>query len=218
MLQITKGIAAVAASALLAWALGLVPAPALAQSSGAEAFIRQSADSTLALLKDGSPNDQGRGARMKALMSSILDLRRMALFALGPAAKNAKPPEIDAYVAAYRDFALASYAGALSGYMGQKLRITGSTQRSPGDFIVSAVVVDPNEKGNTPVSVSFRVLDEGAGKFALVDAAVAGVWFTLAQRDDFAGFLAQNGSDISGLIGHLKQMAAHPRPERGSPG
>jgi ABC-type transporter MlaC component len=90
--------------------------------------------------------------------------------------------------------------------------MTNVAQRAPGDYIVNAVVSDPADTSDPPAPVSFRVLDEGAGKFALVDASVEGVWFTLAQRDDFKGFLDHNGGKISGLIAHLNDLAALPRP------
>jgi phospholipid transport system substrate-binding protein len=179
--------------------------------SAAETFVRQDADRVIAVLNDKSIGAADRRARVAALMTSLLDLKRMAMFTLGPAAKTASPADLDAYVAAYREFALANYAAELSGYMGQSLQLTGSAQHGPGDFIVSATVADPSDKTDPPVPVNFRVLDEGGGKFALVDASIAGIWFTIAQRDDFTGYLSQNGGDMGKLIAHLKALAARPQ-------
>lgn len=196
-------------------ALGLAAAlvmavsiPAHAQNSAAESYIAQNTAKAISLLKDRSLSESDRRQQMQALISSLLDLKRMALFTLGPAAKTASPADIDAFVAAYQFFALANYTAELGGYSGQSLNVTGAMERAPGDYIVSAVVRDSGDKTGEPVPVSFRVLDEGGGKFALVDAAVEGVWFTLAQRDDFTGFLGQNGGDVSKLAVHLKDMAA----------
>jgi phospholipid transport system substrate-binding protein len=180
--------------------------------SPAEAFVQQGADGALRILRDGALNDVQRNDGMQSLMSSFLDLKRMALFTLGSAARTASASDTAAFVSAYRDFALANYTTELSAYMGESLQITGSSERAAGDFIVNAEVIDPNHKAETPTPVSFRVLDEGAGKYALVDASVAGVWFTLAQRDDFSGFLGQNGGDITKLAAHLKDLSAHARP------
>jgi phospholipid transport system substrate-binding protein len=194
----------------------LAPGSACAQDA-AQVFIQQDADKTLAILKNSSAGDEDRAAKIRDLMSSLLDLKRMAMFTLGPAARTASPADIEAFVAAYKEFALANYSSELSGYMGQSLRITGSTQRAPGDYVVNAVVTDPAHRGDPPVSVSFRVLDEGGGKLALVDASVEGVWFTLAQRDDFTGFLGQNNGDVTKLIAHLKDLAAHPKSATATP-
>jgi phospholipid transport system substrate-binding protein len=179
--------------------------------SAAETFVRQDADKVIAVLNDKSLGEADKRARVAVLMTSLLDLKRMAMFTLGPAAKTASPADLDAYVAAYREFALANYAAELSGYMGQSLQLTGAAQRAPGDFIVNATVADPSDKSDPPSPVSFRVLDEGGGKFALVDASIAGIWFTIAQRDDFTGYLSQNGGDMGKLVAHLKALAAHPQ-------
>jgi phospholipid transport system substrate-binding protein len=206
----TATIPAAAFAGALACFLTAGAGRAVAQSA-AESFVRQDADRVIAVLKDRSLSEADKRARVSGLMESLLDLKRMAMFTLGPAAKSASPAELDAYVAAYRDFALANYAAELSGYMGQSLQLTGAAQRAPGDYIVNATVADPSDKSDPPSPVSFRVLDEGGGKFALVDAAIAGIWFTIAQRDDFTGFLSQNGGDMAKLVAHLKALAAHPQ-------
>ena len=203
-------LAAVVVGALSTfWAM--TPGYASGQDA-AEAFIRQGADKALAILNDRASGETQKDARMEDLMTSMLDLKRMSLFALGPAARTASPANLDAFADAYREFAVTNYTTELSGYLGQKLRITGSSQRAANDFIVTAVMLDPDDTSGQPTPVSFRVLDEDAGKLALVDASVAGVWFTLAQRAAFSGYLGQNGGDISKLIGYLKELAAHPQP------
>ena len=90
---------------------------------------------------------------------------------------------------------------------GQQVRVTGSKERAPGDFILSADVTDPvaahDEK---PLPVRFRVLLEG-DRYSVVDASVQGVWFELAQRDNVQGFLGANGGNISKLITHINQLS-----------
>jgi len=197
-------------SILACWAVTLLfaPAPARAQTP-AESFVQQGTSKAIAILGDKTLSDAQRQDQVARLMTSLLDMKRMALFTLGPAVKSARPADLNAFVAAYREFALATYEAELGGYSGQTLNVTGSTERAPGDTIVNAVVNDPNDKSDAPAQVSFRVLDEGQGQLALVDASVEGVWFTLAQRDDFTGFLGQNGGDVTKLAAHLKDMAAH---------
>jgi len=58
-----------------------------------------------------------------------------------------------------------------------------------------------------PIRVDFRILGSG-GKFAVVDASIAGIWLGLAQRDDFGGFLSQHNGSVPALTAHLKEMTA----------
>jgi len=182
------------------------PAHASAASS-AESFVQEATIKVVGVLGDKTLSQAERNRRVEGIVDGMLDLRRMALFTLGSAASSASPSDIDAFVAAYHDFALAMYESELAGYAGQSVGITGSVERAPGDFIVNATVADPGAKSESGTEVSFRVLDEGGGKYALVDASVEGVWFTLAQRGDFGGFLSQNGGSVGKLTEHLKEMA-----------
>jgi ABC-type transporter MlaC component len=58
-----------------------------------------------------------------------------------------------------------------------------------------------------PLPVAFRVADEGAGKFAVVDASIMGIWLGLAQRAEFGAYLSQHGGDVAALSTHLHEMA-----------
>jgi phospholipid transport system substrate-binding protein len=109
----------------------------------------------------------------------------------------------------YKAFTIASYGSQLNGYGGETLKVTGSSERAPGDYIVNAVVMDPSAP-NDPmqVPVAFRVADEGGGKYAVVDASVAGIWLGLAQRADFGGYLSRHGNSVPALTDHLKEVTA----------
>jgi ABC-type transporter MlaC component len=56
--------------------------------------------------------------------------------------------------------------------------------------------------------VAFRVAEEDGGKFAVVDASVAGIWLGLAQRADFGGYLSQHSDSVPMLTEHLKDITA----------
>ncbi len=132
----------------------------------------------------------------------------MAMFTLGAARRTATPAEIDAFVDAFRNYAIAIYQTRLSAYSGQTLKVTGSTERAPGDFVVSTVLVDPSDAGDKqPIQVDFRV-DSDNGKFVVLDASVVGVWLAIEERDQFTAFLAQNNDSVAALAQHLKQLAA----------
>jgi ABC-type transporter MlaC component len=194
---------------------GVLLAIAAIQSSGASAagspaeqFMQHGADSGIAILKDKSLSATDRKARVDDFLKSLLDLHRMAMFTLGPAAASASPGDINAFTDAYAQFAVANYDSALGAYGGQTIRVTNSVQRADKDFIVTASISDPATPSASPDLVSFRVLDEGDGKFAVVDASVEGVWFTVAQRDEYAAFLRQSGANVASLTAKLRDMAA----------
>ena len=191
--------------------LALAAMPARAGSAddvAAQGFIQQNIDHGIDILKNKSLTDAQRREQIHDLLSNLLDTTKIGLFALGSARSTASQADLDDYVTAFKAFMIASYETRLSGYGGQSLKVTSVIDHAPGDYIVSSVLVDPGNPGDPdPVRVDFRVLGE-TGKFAIVDASIAGVWLGLAQRDDFGGFLGQHNASVPALTAHLKDMTA----------
>ena len=174
-----------------------------------ETFVQENIDRGIALLKDTTLSDADRRAKLTTMLTELLDTKKMALFMLGPVRDQAAASDLDSYAEAYRAFTIAGYEGQLGGYGGQSIKVTGSTERSPGDFIVSAIVLDPSAPNDpNPLPVGFRVEDEGGGKFAVVDASIENIWLGLAQRSEFTGYLSQHGNSVPALTSHLQEVTA----------
>ncbi len=185
-----------------------VPARAVSKDDAVQAFIQTSIDHGIAVLNDKSLGAQAKRDQVREILSNLLDTRKIGLFALGKDRATASQADLDAYVAAFKRFMIESYVSRLDGYGGQSLKVTGVIDHAPGDYVVTAVLVDPAAPNDPdPLRVAFRVLDED-GKFAVVDASIAGVWLGLAQRDDFVGYLSQHGDSVPKLTAHLKEMTA----------
>jgi phospholipid transport system substrate-binding protein len=175
----------------------------------AETFVQQSIDRGIAVMKDKSLDDTARRQQIGALLAEVLDTRKMALFMLGDVRENVPATDLDMYAEAYKAFTVANYESQLNGYGGQTLKVTGSVERAPGDYIVNAIVVDPAMPNDpNPLPVAFRVADEASGKFAVVDASIMGIWLGLAQRAEFGAYLGLHGGDVAALSAHLQETAA----------
>ncbi|HSC19084.1 MAG TPA: ABC transporter substrate-binding protein [Rhizomicrobium sp.] len=194
----------IAIAALLTFAV--VPVHAQAP---VETFVQQSIDRGVAILKNTSLDAAARQKQVGELLGQVLDTRKMAIFMLGAAREKTSSADLDLYVDAYKAFTLATYESQLDGYGGQTLKVTGSIERAPGDYIVNVALLDPATPNDpSPVPISFRVADEGSGKFAVVDAGIAGIWLGLAQQADFSGYLSQHGNSVQALGTHLQEATA----------
>jgi ABC-type transporter MlaC component len=182
-------------------------------ASPVETFVQESVDRGIAVLKDASLDDAARRQKIGDFLADVLDTKKMAMFMLGAARENAAASDLDAYAEVYKAFTIASYESQLNGYGGETLKVTGSVERAPGDYVVDAVVVDPSAPDDPmQLPVAFRVADEGGGKFAVVDASVAGIWLGLAQRADFGGYLNRHSNSVPALTAHLQEMTAKLSP------
>src|ERR1041385_8083366 len=135
----------VAASVFIA--VGLMSAsvcsPALA-SAAAEAYVQSNVQRGLQILNNRSLTKEQQRVQFRQFLIGLTDLRRIALYTLGPARRTATPAEQDQFVEAFREYAFAVYGAEFEKYGGQTLKVTGSIERAAGDELVRTILVDPH--------------------------------------------------------------------------
>jgi phospholipid transport system substrate-binding protein len=158
-------------------------------------------------LRDKRLSSVERRDQFEGLLLSLVDVRRIALFTLGQYRRTASPDDVEAFVAAFKNYATAEYQSYFSKYTNQTLKVTGSTERTPTDFIVQTQLID-SDSNQPPAEVDFRVRTD-TGKPVLVDLAYQGIWLSLEQRDQFVSFLGQNNGNVRSLVAHLSDLAVN---------
>jgi phospholipid transport system substrate-binding protein len=193
--------------AVLAAALAapLLAAPAFA-ADPAESFVAANIQRGLALLNNKSLSPAQRRDQFEQFLVGLTDLKRIADFTLGQYRRSAAPGDVQAFDAAFQNYAVAVYQYYFSKYSGQTLKVTKSELRAPTDYIVATQLIDPAKSGQPPLEVSFRVRTDGP-RPVVTDVSVEGVWLSLQQRDQFVGFLGQNNGNVRLLISHLSELA-----------
>jgi ABC-type transporter MlaC component len=195
------------AFAILAAAPLVMVRPAAAAQNVAEAFVDENIHKGLDILKDKKLNTVQRRDQFETLLLGLVDVRRIALFTLGQYRRTAPPEDVEAFVGAFKNYATAAYQSYFAKYTNQNLKVIGSTQRNPTDFIVQTQLIEPGSS-QQPAEVDFRVRTDG-GKPVLVDVAYQGIWLSLEERDQFVAFLGQNNGNVRTLIAHLSELAVN---------
>jgi phospholipid transport system substrate-binding protein len=173
----------------------------------AEVFVSDNIQKGLTILNDPQLSPTQRSAQFEELLLKITDMKRVALFTLGQYRQTASQADQDAFAIAFQDYSIAVYRSYLGRYAGQTLKVTGSTQHSPDDYIVATQMIDPNDhSGRQPLEVDFRVRTD-TGRPEVTDLEIAGIWLALEERDQFGAFLAQHHGDVADLTGHLHDVA-----------
>jgi phospholipid transport system substrate-binding protein len=193
--------------AMFAAPLVLTGPVAAAAPNVAESFVDENIHKGLEILRDKRLSTVQRRDQFEGLLLTLVDVRRIALFTLGQYRRSAPPDDVEAFVNAFKNYAAAAYQSYFTKYTDQQLKVIGSTQRSPTDFIVQTNLVDPGSS-QPPAEVDFRVRTD-TGKPVLVDVAYQGIWLSLEQRDQFVAFLGQNNGNVRTLIAHLSDLAAN---------
>ncbi len=184
----------------------LLARSASAVANVAESFVDENIRKGLEILRDKRLSPIQRRDQFEGLLLSLVDVRRIALFTLGQYRRSAPPEDVEAFVNAFKNYATAAYQSYFAKYTDQTLKVTGSTQRTPTDFIVQTQLTDPSSN-QPPSEVDFRVRTD-TGKPVLVDVAYQGIWLSLEERDQFVAFLGQNNGNVRTLIAHLSDLAA----------
>ena len=198
---------------ILAGLLALVAIAALSASdaraaSSAETLVQSSIDKSYAILSDGALTASEREQQFKTLLESIVDVRRVALFTLGPYVRNATPADTETFEHAFGAFLAAVYQRGLDNYASPK--VAGSTERAPDDVIVNVTASSPNA-GGSPPSLAFRVRGTSSGGQLVTDIQVDGAWLAILQRSDFTAYLQQHGGSLTALAAELDRRTAQVR-------
>jgi phospholipid transport system substrate-binding protein len=197
-----------AISAAVAIAVGaFMGAPANAAAANpAEAYVQQNIDRGYAILNNRGLAGPARRQQFRQFLLSLIDLKRIANFTLGPAGRSASDAEKSAFYEAFENYSVAVYDAQLSKYRGQTLRVTGSQMRSRDDVIVNAEVVNPNQPDGARIKVAFRVRNSGGG-MSVTDMNVEGVWLAISERADFESYLQRNDNSVPRLTARLNAAA-----------
>ena len=121
----------------------LAAGPAMA-ANVAETFVDENIRKGLDILKDKKLTTTQRRDQFETLLLGLVDTRRIGLFTLGQYRRTAPPEDVEAFLNAFKNYASAAYQSYFSKYTNQTLKVTGSTQRNPTDFIVQTQLIDPS--------------------------------------------------------------------------
>jgi phospholipid transport system substrate-binding protein len=182
-----------------------------ARDPGAEQYVQVQAQRVLTLLSNRSMNAQDRIRAFRGVVDQIADVPRITRFVLGKYARTATPAQRAQFDPLFRTYAQDVYESQLSQYHGEKVQVTGSVVRNPGDVIVNSLV--SGGKLDKPAPVSWRVLNSGGG-WKIVDVEASGVWLAITQQQDFVSTIDNAHGDINVLIAQLQNNVRKHEAER----
>ena len=169
-----------------------------AADDAAETFVQTILDEAEPHL--AAPTETERFAGIATLVDQYVDMRRVSRFVLGQYARKLTDEQKTAYDPLFEKYATQVYQNVLSEYAGEKLRVSGSVDRSERDIIVNSKIVNPAPgSGLGDVVVHWRVYRSRDGGLSIVDAGADNVWLALEQRSTFTSVIANNGGPPAGV-------------------
>jgi phospholipid transport system substrate-binding protein len=178
-----------------------------ARDPAAEQFVAHGAQRVISILANPKTSEAQKEAEFARAVDQLADVPRITSFVLGKYGRTITPAQRARFATTFRNYAERVYRNRLDHYHGEKVQVTGSTVRKPGDVIVHTEIT--GGQLSQPVNVSWRVLGEN-GAWKVVDVEFKGVWLAIAQQQDFVSTLDNAHGDIDVLINKLQQLAKQP--------
>ena len=190
---------------LSATMLAFTAFPAFADTQ-TEEYVRSNANDVLASLNAPGLTAEERRAQFQTYMDEFANLDAVAKFVIGKYAKRFSAEEMDAYLATFREYALAVYEFYFNEYRGRDVKVVGSTARNARDSIVDTEIVRADGQ---ELEVRWRVLNRG-GEYQVVDVALNAegnlIWLAIEQQAQFLSILDQNNGSSDALIAKINSM------------
>jgi phospholipid transport system substrate-binding protein len=167
--------------------------------TAAFAFIQGLGNDAIKELTNPAIPRPEREARFRRLLVDRFDMAAISKFVLGRYWRSASEAQRVEFQRLFEDFIVASYAERFSDYMGEGLRVAGSSAEDGGTILV-------HSKIDMPASEDIHVdwlLRRANENFAILDIIVEGVSMDVTHRSEFASVIQDHGG-VNGLIEALR--------------
>lgn len=172
------------------------------------AYTKDLTAKSTAALTDKSLTRAEQIEKFRGVLSDALALDVVGKFVIGDARTKMTPEQASRYDAAFPLYITRQYATQFDQIVGRPLVVKDAakvaTSRT-GDVFVRTQFT--RTSGN-PINVDWRVRKLDDGKLRLVDIAVSGVSIMTVKREEFRGFVQQNG--VEPLLARLETDAKKP--------
>ena len=162
-----------------------------------ENFVTSFADSAISILSNDSLSDTERTSSFTELVMSSIDLNLISKFVLSKAWKNASDEQKEAYLIAFKDYFVSSYANKLDQYTGEKVVVVGSQEAGKYVIVESNIIREGTD--TLKINLKWRLLNKD-NQIKIIDLNIEGISLVIAQREEFQSFLANNDYDLDKLI------------------
>ena len=194
------------AMVILAIAAAPIPAVATPDLTGAQTFIEDLGDQTIAILTDPDASVAATEASFSQIFTDSFDTVTIGRFVLGRYWNAASAAEQQEYLDLFQQLVVSTYARRFSEYSGQTFEVVGARPERNDDVMVTTRIIQPD---GPPVNVDWRVR-EREGQFRIIDVVVERVNMTITYRNEFTSIIQRGGGQVAALLDALRRQVSAP--------
>lgn len=188
---------------ILALFISSVNSFAFASFEAEEKFVSNFADNAISILSNDSLDASQKNIQFTELVMSSIDMNLISKFVLSKYWKLATDDQKKAYLAAFKQYFISSYANKLDQYSGEKVIIVSSNAAKKFVIVKSNIVRDGTD--TLKIELDWRLLTRD-GQTKIIDLSIEGISLIIAQREEFQSFLANNDNSLDALINKLNSI------------
>jgi phospholipid transport system substrate-binding protein len=196
-------------SRLISHTLGLTlllalgaPAQRAAAATDPGAFVEELGSDALKAMQDQALSPADRVNHFGVLVRKDFDLPRIARFVLGRYWRDASEGDRAEFTDRFSDYMVKMYSQRFASYSGETFRVVKQRPENETTTLVGTEIT--RSSTGEPVAVGWRVAKTPEG-YKITDIDVGGVSLVLAQRDEIASAIQQNGGSLPGLFRQLRK-------------
>jgi phospholipid transport system substrate-binding protein len=192
---VALALIAAPAAAALAQPTPAAARPATGQDAkAAGVFIDGLADRAFGILRDKTLARPQVRARFTQMLRENFAVTEIGNRLIRRHRATVTPAQYQAYMAAFPDYVVGTYADRLFDYANSDLRVVRTLPRGArGDVDVFTRIVLPS--GGQPIDAVWSVRKGATGAFQIQNLTVSGVNLALTQEADFTSFIQRKGFD-----------------------
>ena len=203
--------AAVSIGLVFLTATSILAAPA---HRGPGEFVTDLGNRAIELLSSKTASEEEQEQRFRRILREGFAVRKIGIFVLGKYRRSATKGEISEFLDLFEDYIVSLYSSAFRSYSGETFVVSRIVKtRNPRDTMVVAHINPDALDG--PTKVVFQVR-RSADDYKILDVKIQGVSMIVTQRDEFTGFIRNNGGKVAALIKALRKKTAGLRTRAGS--
>ena len=177
-------------------------------------FVTDLGNRAIELLSSKTASEEEQEQRFRRILREGFAVRKIGIFVLGKYRRSATKGEISEFLDLFEDYIVSLYSSAFRSYSGETFVVSRIVKtRNPRDTMVVAHINPDALDG--PTKVVFQVR-RSADDYKILDVKIQGVSMIVTQRDEFTGFIRNNGGKVAALIKALRKKTAGLRTRAGS--
>ena len=188
---------------ILALFISSINSFAFASFEAEEKFVSNFADNAISILSNESLNASQKNIQFTELVMSSIDMNLISKFVLSKYWKLATDDQKKAYLAAFKQYFISSYANKLDQYSGEKVVVVSSNAAKKFVIVKSNIVRDGTD--TLKIELDWRLLSRD-GQTKIIDLSIEGISLIIAQREEFQSFLSNNDNNLDALINKLNSI------------